>query len=143
MFTIFRDEDLFRIEHEFLTRPKFPAPQCLRSRNCLSKFCPQTMHIQGIFQVKLSHQIGGALIGHARKSDDTQPVHQKEKPGLQVVLRLVFHTVFSHLPGGLEHFTDSKSISWNPPSIFQPDLIATVLQMSLPLLCVPLCLQSH
>ena len=37
--------------------------------------------ILGIFLVNFLYQIGGALIGHARKSDDTQPVHQKEQPG--------------------------------------------------------------
>ena len=31
----------------------------------------------------------------------------------------------------LECFADSSNIPWNPPTIFHPDLIATVPQMSL------------
>ena len=42
-------------EHEFLTRPNFPAPQCLRPKYLLSKFSPHAMQIQRIFQVKLSY----------------------------------------------------------------------------------------
>ena len=43
----------------------------------------------------------------------------------------------------LECFADSSSIPWNPPTIFSPDLIPTVPQMSLPWFCAPLSQQSH
>ena len=39
-------------------------------------------HIRGRFQIKLSYQIGGALIDLALKSDDVQTLLQKEQPGL-------------------------------------------------------------
>ena len=38
------------------------------------------------------------------------------------------HEVFSHLPGGLEHFADSNSIPYNQPNIFRPSLTATIRQ---------------
>ena len=36
--------------------------------------------------------------------------------------------VFSHLPGGLRHFTDDNDIPWNQPTTFRPSRIATVPQ---------------
>ena len=48
--------------------------------------------------------------GLVQKSDNIQPLPQKESQGLKLVLRIAFHTEFSHLPGGLEHFVDSNSI---------------------------------
>ena len=60
-----------------------------------------------------------------------------------MVRRTVFRVEFSHLPGGLGHFADSNSIPWNQPTIFHPDLIATILQTYLLSLCVLLSQQSH
>ena len=60
-----------------------------------------------------------------------------------MVLRITFHKEFSHLLGGLEHFADSNSIPWNPPTIHCPDLIATAQQTSLLLFCAPLNQQYH
>ena len=45
-----------------------------------------------------------------------------------MVLQIAVHGVFSCLIRGLEHFADSSSIPWNPPTIFHPSLISTVMQ---------------
>ena len=60
-----------------------------------------------------------------------------------MVFRTAFHRVSSHQTRDPEYFTDSSNIPWNPPSIFHPDLIATVPQMSLPSFCALLSQQSH
>ena len=36
------------------------------------------MRIRGVFQVKLSYQLGGALTCLVQKSDDVQPLDQME-----------------------------------------------------------------
>ena len=41
------------------------------------------------------------------------------------------HNVSSHQTRDLECFADSSDIPWNPPTIFHPDLTATVPHMSL------------
>ena len=107
---------------------KFQAPQCMLPKCLLPTFPPHILQIQGIFLV-FSHQIGGALTGHAQKSVDTQPLHQTQQRGLKMVLRIVFHQVFSHLPEGIEHFADSKSIPFNQPTTFHPIQIAIILLM--------------
>ena len=40
--------------------------------------------------------------------------------------------VSSHQTRELQYFAGSSNIEWNPPTIYGPDLIATILQMSLP-----------
>ena len=106
-----------------------PILQCLQPKYILSKFLPLFTHIRGIFQVKLSCQIGGAWTGLLQKSDNIQPLHQKESLGLYMVLRIAFHEGFSHLPGRLGHFADNNSIPWNQPTIFhfsyKPDCNST------------------
>ena len=57
-------------EHGYPTRPTCPAPQCLRPKYLLSRFTSRTMHVRGIFQVKLSCQTGGVLTGLRQKYDD-------------------------------------------------------------------------
>ena len=56
--------------------------------------------------------------------------------------RIASHKVSSH-QRDLECFADSSSIPWNPPTIFRPDLIATVPLMSLPQFCALLSQQSR
>ena len=51
--------------------------------------------------------------------------------------------VFSHQTRDLVCFADSSDIPWNPPTIFRPDLSATIPQMSLPSFCALLFRQSH
>ena len=53
------------------------------------------------------------------------------------------HKVSSHQTRDLVYFADSSNTPWNPPTIFHPDLIATVPPMSLLLLCALLSQQSH
>ena len=60
-----------------------------------------------------------------------------------MVLQIVPHTVFSHLPRGLGHFADSNSIAQNQRTIFHPSQIATILQMFLPSLFVQLFQQCR
>ena len=60
-----------------------------------------------------------------------------------MVLRIVSHKVFSHLPRDLVHVADSNGIPWNQPTIFHPILIATLQQMFLLLLFVLLFPQFH
>ena len=71
----------------------------------------QLTQIRGRFQMKMSCQIGEAMTGLVQKFANNPPLLQKEKADLQMVLRSTFHKVFSHLPGGLEHFADSNSMS--------------------------------
>ena len=63
--------------------------------------------------------------------------HRSERSNwaIKMVLRTTFHKVSSHQTRDLECFADSSSIPWNPPTIFRPDLIATVPRMSLPQFC--------
>ena len=53
------------------------------------------------------------------------------------------HTVSSHQTRDLECFADSSNIPWNLPTNFHSDLIATIPQRCLPLLCARLFHQSH
>ena len=63
---------------------------------------------------------------------DILPWLPTEQPSRQTVLRIAFHEVSSHQTRNLECFADSSSIPWNPPTIFRPDLNATVSRVSLP-----------
>ena len=84
---------------------------------------PQPMHILGRFQVKLSYQLGGALTGLLQKSDDIQPWRQVESLNLEMVLPIVFHKVFSHLPGGIEYSRIAEALSRiSPPFLIQTSL---------------------
>ena len=125
-------------ERWFLTRLNFPAPQCLRPK--LSKFSPRSVHIRGIFRVKLSYQIGGALTGLLQRSDIFN--HWPER-NVKKFLHIAFLMVFSHLPGSLEHSADNSSISWKQPSVFHPSRIVTMQQRFFLLFCVPLFPQKH
>ena len=69
------------------------------------------------------------------KMDDIQPLLLKVLPALWMILQVVFHMAFSRLPTGLGHFTDSKSIPYNPPNIYHPVRIA-IIQLMFPLLLV-------
>ena len=60
-----------------------------------------------------------------------------------LVLRIALRKVFSHLPGGLQHFEDSSSIQENQPAIFNTSLIATTQQTFLDSFCVMLSSQYH
>ena len=60
-----------------------------------------------------------------------------------MVLRTAFRMVSSHQTRDLKCFADRYSIPWNLPTIFHPDLIATILQTYLLSLCVLLAHQSH
>ena len=89
----------------------------VRNHNVSFPNSPRSTHARGIFQVKLSYQIGGALAGLLKKSDGIQPLQQTEWLGLEMVLRVAFHKVFSRLPGGLQHLADSNSTQENQPAI--------------------------
>ena len=60
-----------------------------------------------------------------------------------MVLQIVFHTEFSLLPRGLEHFAESNSFPQNQPSIFHPILNVKILLKFILLLFVLLFQQSH
>ena len=60
-------------------------------------------------------QVDEVLFDLALKSDDTQPLLQKEPLALWVVRQVVFHKEFFPLPEGLGHFSDSNSIPQNQP----------------------------
>ena len=60
-----------------------------------------------------------------------------------MVVRIASHKVSSHQTRDLVCFADSSNMPWNPPTIFHPDPIATVLQTYLLLLCALLTQQSH
>ena len=60
-----------------------------------------------------------------------------------MVAQNVFHMGSSHQITDLECFTDRYSIPWNLPTIFHPDLIATIPQTYLLSLCALLSPQSH
>ena len=60
-----------------------------------------------------------------------------------MVAQNVFHRASSYQIMNLWRFADRCNIPWNPPTIFHPDLIATVPQMSLPWFCALLFRQSH
>ena len=105
----------------------------------------RSTHFRRIIQVKRSCQIGEALTGLVKKSDDIQPWHPK---GITGPLngsphRIAYRGEFSCLPGSLEHFADVHSIPQNQPTISHPSPIATVQQTSHLLFCVPLSQQYH
>ena len=60
-----------------------------------------------------------------------------------MVLQIVFHTEFHHLPGGLGHFAENSYIPWNRPAIFHPILIVAILLTYLPLLVERLFQRCH
>ena len=100
-------------EDEFLTRPTFPILPNPQSEYFLSKFPPRSVHTQERYQAILSCRIDEVLINLALKSEDTQPLMQKELLALGMVLQIVCHMEFSILPGGLGHFEDNNSIPKN------------------------------
>ena len=60
-----------------------------------------------------------------------------------MVLQISVRKVFSHLPGGLEHFRRyKKNIPQNQSTIVHPSLAAAAQQTFLLLLCIPL-FQQH
>ena len=67
---------------------------------------------------------------------------------LQMVSEDVSHMGSSRQTRDLERFVERKSIPWNLPTNFQPDLIAAIRQRCLPLLCAllpisnPICFWS-
>ena len=60
-----------------------------------------------------------------------------------MAFRTAFLMVSSHQTRDPEYFADRKNIPWNPPTTLCPDLIATILQMSLLSLYALLFRQSH
>ena len=63
-------------------RPIFTAPQGLHLESLLSKFSPHTVHIQAIFLVTFSHQIGGAWTGLLQKEGGIPRWSQTETQAL-------------------------------------------------------------
>ena len=101
------------------------------------------MHIRGRLQVKLPHQIGGALTGLSQRKGGILPWSHTESQVLYMALQIAVHEVFSHLPEEvLDIFADNNSVPQNQPTMFHPSLIATILQTSL-LFFVPLFQQHH
>ena len=97
------------------------------SEYLLSKVSARQTHSQERYQLVRCCQIDEFLIDLSLKSDDIQPLLQEELLALRMVLQIVFHTEFSHLPGSLGHFADSNSIPWNQTTIFHPILIEAIL----------------
>ena len=62
---------------------------------------------------------------------------------LQKVLQNVFRMESSHQTRDLECFADKWSIPWNLPTIFHPDMTATVPKTYLLSLCALLSQQAH
>ena len=60
-----------------------------------------------------------------------------------MVAQNVFHRASSHQIRDLWHFADKYNIPWNLPTNFHSDLITTIQQRCLPLLCALLFQQSH
>ena len=54
--------------------------------------------------------------------------------GLSMVLQIVLRKVFSQPMRGLERFAENNNIPWNLPTIFHPELIASIPQKFLPFL---------
>ena len=81
------------------------------------------------------HGRNGVIFDHCSKRDtwsvkwDSEPPFMWCLPIRQEILN--------------ECFADSNNIPWNPPTIFHPDLIATILQMSLPSFCALLSQESQ
>ena len=84
-----------------------------------------------------------SLCWSSAEMDGILPRSQTESRGLQMILQIAFHEVFSHLPAGSGHFADNSSIPLDQPIIFHPRRIVTVQQMVLLLFCVPLPQQYH
>ena len=105
-------------EDGFPMRPSFATPLCLQPQQSPLQFLPRLLHIRWLSPAKLSCQVDEASTGLLQKSDDVQPLRQKEYWTFCLVLRILFQMGFSRLPGGLGHFADSNSIPWNPPTIF-------------------------
>ena len=86
-----------------------------------------SLHIQGMFQVKLSYQIDVILLDLWLKSDNTRPLLQTELSVLWKTLQIDFHKEFSCLPGRLWHSADGSDIPWTPHTIFssRPDCDGT------------------
>ena len=109
-------------EDKFPMRPCSPILRRLLPKYLVSKVSPPLAHIQGIFEVELSFQIGEVWTGLVQKSDIIQPLLQMELLDLWMVLRIAFHEEFSNLEGGLGHFTDSNSIPKNQTTTSHPNL---------------------
>ena len=90
-------------------RPSLPIPQCPRPRWILSRFSSRAAHVQGICLAKLSPN------GITRPSNGAP--------------NRLSQGVF---PSDMRSWMFRRcGIPWNPPTMFHPDLIATVPQMSL------------
>ena len=100
----------FSEEINFWCVQLFPDLPNLIPEYLISRFSPRSAHSQKRYLVLLSCQIDKVLINLALKSDDDQPLLQKEVLVLCIVLQIAFHTEFSRLPGGLGHFADGNSI---------------------------------
>ena len=113
-------------EDEHLMRRTFPNIPCLPPEYLLSKFSPRSAHSQERLLALLSCQIDELLFDILEKSDDIQLEIRTVLLYLWMTLQIVFHVVFSHHPGGLGCFAESKSIPWNWTTTIHPDLTAEV-----------------
>ena len=120
-------------------RPSSPVPQWLQPFCHPSKFLPRTERIQGTIQVRLSFQIGGFFTGPSQRKGETNEPNGMIGPF--VVLLGVFHVGSSHQARDPECFADGYHIAWNLPTIFHPDLIATIQQTYLLAFCALLSQQ--
>ena len=104
-------------EHRFLTRPKFPAPQCLRPWCLLSRSLPHAMHIlRRCKQNFLTKRVESWPV-FGKDEDDTQSLIRRESRAHWMVHQIVVHKVFSSTIRGLERFTDSSDIPAEVPSL--------------------------
>ena len=104
---------------------------------------PRSMHIQEIFQVKLSYRIDDACFDLLSKSDDIRPLLQMEWPVLWMALRIVFHREFPVRQEVHGRSADSNSIPWNEPTTCHPILTVAVQLRFLLSLFVLLFQQCH
>ena len=130
-------------QHGFLMRPSFPIPQCLRPKCLLSRF----LRVQRTAKEYTWQDFLVELVESRRAFGRNRVIFDHRTRwnywSIRKVHRTAVDKVFSHQTRGRECFADSSNIPWNPPTTFQPDQIAAILQKSLPWFCVLLSQQAH
>ena len=139
-------QDFFRIKSSGINFWRFHVFQFFKVcyQNISFPHSPlRSMHVPGIFPVRLPCQIDDVLLDLLLNSDSFRPLPETEWSVISMILRIVFHKECFRLPRGLGHFADRNSIPWNQPTNFHPINMVAVLLMFLLGLCVPLFQQDH
>ena len=92
----------------------------------------RTIHNRGICLARLLDQIDVISTCPSQKQGDIRPLLQTVSLARWRAFRTAVHFSSSHQITDLWRFADSSNTPWNPPTIFHPDLIATILQLSRP-----------